>query len=67
MFKYCLIIPVQLVILEIWVGKRDKINALAKETWLWCRDRAIWLTATHIPGILNEADFCSRNFINEIE
>ena len=46
-------------------GKTDKLNALAKETWLWCKDRAIWLSAAHIPGILNEADFCSRNFINE--
>ena len=48
-------------------GKTDKLNALAKETWLWCRDRAIWLSATHIPRIENEAEFCSRNFNDNVE
>ena len=48
-------------------GKIDKLNALARETWLWCRDSAIWLSATHIPRIENEADFCSRNFNDNVE
>ena len=29
-------------------------NKVAREIWLWCLKRKIWLTATHIPGIQNE-------------
>ena len=38
-------------------------NKVAREIWLWCLKRKIWLTATHIPGIQNEtADRFSRKF-----
>ena len=29
-------------------------NKVAQDIWLWCIQRKIWLTATHIPGIQNE-------------
>ena len=44
-------------------GETDKRTALAQETWLGCRDRAIWFSATHIPGIENEADFFAQDFL----
>ena len=48
-------------------GKTEQLNELTKEMWLWCKDRAIWISATHIPGVENEADFYSRNFNENIE
>lgn len=48
-------------------GKIEKLNAIAKDLWLWCKDKEIWLTATHVPGKINEADFNSRNFSESIE
>ena len=39
----------------------EKRNDLAKEMWLWCAQRNIWRSATHIPGVENvEADKQSR-------
>ena len=35
--------------------------------WLWCMDRDIWLSARHVPGVDNEADFSSRNFSENVE
>lgn len=48
-------------------GKIEKLNNQAKEMWLWAKDRNIWLSASHIPGIENEADFYSRHFNENIE
>ena len=43
-------------------------NNVAREIWLWCLERRIWLTATHIPGIQNEtADRVSRKFQDRTE
>ena len=43
-------------------------NRVAREIWLWCIPKNIWLNATHIPGIKNDtADRLSRKFIDRIE
>lgn len=47
--------------------KSELCNKYAKEIWLWCLKKNIWLSATHIPGISNEADFQSRNFNENVE
>ena len=40
-------------------------NKVAREIWLWCIPKNIWLSATHIPGIQNEAaDRLNRKFID---
>ena len=28
-------------------------NQLTRKLWLWCIERNLWITATHIPGKLN--------------
>ena len=39
----------------------SRCNEVTKSIWNWAIDRNIWLTASHIPGILNtEADYESR-------
>ncbi|WAR19958.1 hypothetical protein MAR_001796 [Mya arenaria] len=43
-------------------GKIEQLNNIEKHMWLWCKDGAIWLSATHVPGIAKEADFSSRHF-----
>ncbi|WAR30575.1 hypothetical protein MAR_033117 [Mya arenaria] len=48
-------------------GKIEQLNNIAKHMWLWSKDRAIWLSATHVTGIANEADFSSRHFIENVE
>ena len=41
--------------------KSCECNAIVKEIWLWAKDKNIWLTATHIPEVLNaEVDKESR-------
>jgi hypothetical protein len=41
---------------------------LAIEIWNFCISRQIWITARHVPGVMNtEADFASRNFNNRTE
>ena len=49
--------------------KSEECNSLAKSIWLWCMDRNIWLSATHIPGntCSNDADFESRHFSDNVE
>ena len=47
--------------------KSEQCNSLAKSIWLWCKDRHIWLSATHIPGSSNDADFESRHFNENVE
>ena len=43
-------------------GKAGLLNDIARNIWLLCKEREIWIPATHIPGIMNEADFSYRNF-----
>ena len=40
---------------------------MAHKIWIWCKSKAIWLSATHIPGIENEADLNSRVFNERVE
>ena len=43
-------------------------NEIAKDIWLWCIDRNIWLSTEFKKGCLNiEADFLSRNFDDSAE
>ena len=47
-------------------GKIPSLSKLAKELWFWARERQIWVSASHIPGILNvEADALSRDLSDE--
>ena len=49
-------------------GIRSKtLNDLARECWLWCLERDIWISAYYLPGVENEADTYSRNFNDQIE
>lgn len=47
--------------------RSEQCDSLAKQIWKWCINRSIWLSASHIPGIDNEADFESRNFKDNVE
>ena len=43
-------------------------NNMARQIWLWCIEREIWLSACHIPGSINvEADSESRVFNTSTE
>ena len=43
-------------------------HTIARNIWLWCIDKQIWLTAAHIPGKKNvEADRESRVFSDNKE
>ena len=44
-----------------------KCNELTKKLILWCKQRDIWLSACHIPGIVNTADELSRKINENIE
>lgn len=49
-------------------GRKSQLNKLAKEIWLWCKERNIWLSCFHIPGRLNiTADKLSRKVNNDME
>ena len=50
-------------------GTHSKLcNKVARDIWLWCIERKIWITATHIPGIQNEtADRLSCKFQDRTE
>jgi len=42
-------------------GKKSLLNEIARDIWLWAIERQIWLTAEHLPGVLNcLADTASR-------
>ena len=42
-------------------GRKPQLNQLAKDIWLWCEHRNIWLSVFHIPGKFNKrADKLSR-------
>ena len=44
------------------------LDDLAKDIWLWCYDRQIWLSTCHIPGSSNvHADHESRHFNDNLE
>lgn len=46
-------------------GKISTLNDLARELWLWCIDRDIWLSAEHVQGATNiTADSLSRKNID---
>ena len=43
-------------------------NSLAFDMWSWAAERSIWLSAAHIPGIINVvSDKFSRNFADHKE
>ncbi len=47
-------------------GKFDHLHTLARQIWVWARDRDIWISAVHLPGVLNtQADFQSRDTSNQ--
>lgn len=50
-------------------GKKAHLNSLARDIWLWAIDKNIWLSAEHLPGVLNvTADRASRRkFDDELE
>ena len=38
-----------------------QLNALARDIWLWCEERNLWLSVFHIAGVRNiRADQLSR-------
>ena len=48
--------------------KSHQCNEISKAIWLWCIQRNIWLTATHLPGSQNIlADERSRKFDDQTE
>ena len=48
--------------------KSPLCNKLAKSIWMCCVQNEIWLTACHLPGVLNfEADKSPRQFNERIE
>ena len=47
-------------------GKKLELDSIAREIWLWCLERGIYLSAAHVPGIDNgEADEESRAVEND--
>ena len=48
--------------------RSGQCNKLAKEVWMWCINRNVWVSAAHLAGKLNvEADKCSRVFNDRTE
>jgi len=42
-------------------GKKQLLNGIARDLWLWAIERDLWISAEHIPGVENiEADRASR-------
>ena len=49
-------------------GRKQACNQIARDIWLWCINKNIWLTAAYIPGARNvEADAQSRSLHNNME
>ena len=45
-----------------------QINKVARQIWLFAKDRELWLSAAHCPGTVNiETDRASRQFKDETE
>ena len=34
-------------------GTKQKCNTIARELWMWCKSKNNWVTAAHLPGVLN--------------
>ena len=48
--------------------KSSSCNKVARDIWLWCKSRNIWITIAFVPGKLNiEADVASRKFKENTE
>ena len=47
--------------------KSQKCNELSVQIWSWCIDKNLWLSATYLPGVQNEADYSSRHFNENVE
>ena len=53
---------------EMGGTRSNSCNAMAREIWEWAYDHGIWLSACHIPGVMNvTADRESRVFHKETE
>ena len=49
-------------------GTKHKCNQIARDIWLWCYNRGIWLSAAHLPGSQNvRADKESRTRHDNME
>lgn len=49
-------------------GRMRDLHSIAKEIWLWAKDRNLWISAAHVPGVDNsEADELSRNINDDTE
>ena len=49
-------------------GRKYLLNRLAKDIWIWCASRQIWLSVYHIPGVRNAvADSLSRKGNEDME
>ena len=49
-------------------SRSESGNQLTFTAWEWCRERGIWLSTAHIPGVLNtEADEESRKVNTDTE
>ena len=49
-------------------GRKYISNRLAKDKWIWCASRHIWLSVYHIPGVRNAvADSLSRKGNEDME
>ena len=44
-----------------------EMDCLAKKIWEWCLERDICISAIHIPGVQNTADYFSRHFSEATE
>ena len=50
------------------IGSRiENLNLISKHIWQWCISKNIWLSATYIPGLINEADLPSTIFDDSTE
>ena len=49
-------------------GNTQKCNTIAPDIWLWCYENNNWITACHLPGVLNtQADLESRSIHDNME
>jgi hypothetical protein len=49
-------------------GRITILNELCRQLWFWCKNRHIWLTSCHLPGVENiEADRLSRSLNIDME
>lgn len=49
-------------------GKMSALHSIAKEIWCWAKDRNLWISAVHVPGVENnEADDLSRKTNDDTE